>query len=80
MYYCLLIIFFLIGFFIGRLTKHIKPDGRFIVEEDENNLIVKLDVDFDPLDIKNHKQVLFTVYKVGMEEQDGSRPVFNEIK
>lgn len=68
MYYSL-IIFFVLGVFVGFLIKAKKSDGRFIVEEDEeNNLTVKLDVDFNPFEIRNHKQVVFTVYKVKMEE------------
>lgn len=56
-----------IGIFIGRVT--VKVNGRFIVDEsDENITRWTIDVDFDPKELPDKKEVRLKVCK--MEEGD----------
>lgn len=40
-----------------------KTDGRFIIDEtDQNKTVWRLDVDFDPEEVKTRKRLRFKVY------------------
>lgn len=65
MIYFIIIFFFLFGMLLGYINASPtfkKEDGRFIVSETEEKISYRLDLNFDPSELKNHTNVVFKIY------------------